>query len=594
MGDKMINNLFADLIPQPKETSGAQGGVSNPFSDPVLRNSQVVAKTSNVTNDQSPDLTDASFKKGPSTGGIEPNYFERMLNGAMKPIGGAEQLIARGVKYLDPSGITTPALAEVSDQWAKAADARARDVSAYGEDLTRYAGVNPQTHTDWYNLAGQGLSPANFMAGGGAVKAARSLPVIGETIAGSNILKGAVGGGAMSATEPVTSGDYASEKEKQIAIGMGSGGVAGGVIGKAGAVIKPRIDAAVQALADEGVRLTPGQIMGGVVKRLEDALQSYPIVGSLIRNSRERSLNDFQVAAANRALEPIGEKVTGKVATGPELVEHVNSKIGAVFNRVLPQTTLAMDNGLAQDVKSIIADASGWLPTQELNQLQNIIRAQVMGKISTSGGQAPGELVQTMTSRLGGLAKDYRTGMGGEDKRMLGEYLSQAKGAVEDAIIRQNPHVAGELKQAKKAWSLYKRVEDAAARQGGEVGQFSPAQLEMAAKKGVTQFTKAKGGAPLQDLATAAKKVLPSKVPDSGTPERTFALGLGGYMAHAAQPSTLAVPAAIAALYNPVGEKVLRAALMSRPKGAQALRDFIDRNSQEAAGRIALYGQGDR
>ena len=535
-----------------------------------------VSKTGTGTG---PALSDASFKSDPSKGMIiDPAHLDRFLNGIYKGYSGVDQFLGHAW----------------GGDWAKGADARAQEIERQGNELSKHAGLTPD-RTDWWNVAGNVLSPINFAGGEGLVAGARALPLVGRAVEGSNILKGALQGTGIAAAQPVTGdGDYASQKASQLATGAVTGGVAAPVMGAVGSAVKPVFADAVQTLLNEGVRLTPGQIMGGGAKRIEDIAQSFPLVGQWVRDARATAMEDFNTAAANRALAPIGEKVPETVGVGHGLAEHVEDRIGAAYNRVLPNVSLSIDRGLMQDLGRITQAAQAGLPDAQQDQLQRVLRTQITGKLAQAGGTAPGNIVQSITSELGSEMKGYLGDMS-FDNRKLGRALADVRTAVSSALERQNPQYAQQLRTANEAWEQFSKVRAAAAHPAAIQGQFTPNQLQRAAMKGEAIGTKAKGQAVMQDLAEAGKQVLPSKVADSGTPERAALMGIAthGLGYGLLGPGSLVPGAALAALYNPIGQRIARAALTARPAGAQALRNILQQYAPATAGRLPLLN-GDK
>jgi hypothetical protein len=555
-----------------------------PWADFAQPNTTTVEKTS---DNAGPALSSSSFKKAPSPGmAIEPHRLDRFLNGIYQSYAGAEQLAAHGAAWAMP---------ETAGPWAKGADRRAQTMEDEGRDLARHAGVKDDS-TDWWNVAGQVASPINWAAGEGAVGAARALPWAGRVLEGSgwgaNLAKGTVAGAGIGAAAPVTGDaakDYGDAKLTQTGVGAITGGALAPAANAVGAVISPTVNASARKLLDEGVRLTPGQIVP-MLKRVEDVAQSFPFVGGMVRDARAQAMGDFNVAAANRALAPIGEKVAPGVAPGHDLIEHVEDKISSAYQKVHPNISLSIDPDLAHDLGQVTHAAGQTLGEGQQKQLQNTIKAQISDKLAQNGGIAPGEVVQGITSELGNEIRGYR-GDPSFDSRKLGQALGDVRTAISDALIRQNPGYADELQKANEAWANYVKIRDAAGRAGNVAGQFSPTQLNRAAVKGETAGTNARGQALMQDLAEAGKEILPSKVPDSGTPERAALMGLmthgiGHYGAYSLiGPGALVPAAVIAGLYNPIGQRVMRAALTSRPDISPALRRVLDMYAPSDAGQ---------
>ena len=557
----------------PGQPAQAQASGADDWMTPQPANQTTVAKMDTGVVHAAP----STFRQAPTSAGIEPRHFSRLLNGMMKGYAGVDQLM--GHVY--------------GGEWAAGADERARRIEEEGRDLAAHAGVS-QNRTDWWNMAGEVASPVNWAAGEGAA----ALPLLSRAAKASTIARGAIQGAGMAAAQPVTTpGDYWGNKGEQVATGAVVGGVVAPVLSGLGAVAKPAVSQAVRTLADEGVRVTPGQALGGLWHRIEDTAQSYPFVGQLVRSAREKSVEDFQRAAANKSLREIGETVSPRTAPGPDLINEVEDKISAAYQRIHPNVSLRLDQQLGGDLAGILQRSRAMLPDPEQQQLIRLIDGQVHSKIANAGGTAGGNLVQTMTSEIGRAMKGYSRDPS-YDKRILGGYLADVREALSNAIERQNPQFSEPLQRANAAWRLYAKIRDAASKPFGETGQFGPAQLLRSSVKGETQGAAAKGKAPLQDLAAAGKDVLPSKVPDSGTPERSALLALphiiagGGLHAAGGPFAALAPGALIAALYNPMAQWALRHAILTRPAGAQSVRSALRMAAPRAGGLAAALNAG--
>ncbi len=167
----------------------------------------------------------------------------------------------------------------------------------------------------------------------------------------------------------------------------------------------------------------------------------------------------------------------------------------------------------------------------------------------------------------------------------MGDYISDVHMAFRAALERQNPEYRLPLRAANEAYANYVRVARASSSLGAKDGVFSPAQLGNAVRAGdasLRKMTYGKGGALLQDLSDAAQNVLPSNVPDSGTPERlgtAAVLGGAAYM----EPHAIAATLAGAVPYTSPGMSMLRQWATALP----ALRQSIAAPIRQGAGMLA-------
>ena len=116
----------------------------------------------------------------------------------------------------------------------------------------------------------------------------------------------AISGGAVGALTPVTEGDFAEEKAKQIGIGA-IGGVAGEkVIGAAGKVLAPAGES-IKKMRELGVKGTLGQKLGGMFKSVEEFAKFIPLVGGAIDERQAGQILNFNKGIIGNTLKNIDE-----------------------------------------------------------------------------------------------------------------------------------------------------------------------------------------------------------------------------------------------------------------------------------------------
>ena len=405
---------------------------------------------------------------------------------------------------------------------------------------------------DMYRLAGNVVSPANLAVAFRGMQLAKPVetalskfvsPVAAKT-AGASV-GGAAGASAQSMLMPVTEGDYNTEKAKQMAVGAAVGGALPYV-----AKLVPHRTAEASKLIDEGVSVPIGQQLGGVYKRLEDRLQSWPVLGDAIRNSRIKSIEDFNEATWNKVLAPIGVRLP-KGKSGRDAVAWVQGKIGQKYDKILPNLSLKNDAQMSSEMANLRQMVST-LPPEKASQFDKIIDYYITSRATPQGNMSG----VSYKDAFSGIKSDIRAMSGSQDiwDRKLADALREVQDIYASALERQNVMYGPALKRIHLAQAMEYRPERAAASLGAEGGVFSPAQLTNATKaldysKGKRSF--AKGEALMQDWAEAGKNTLSQVIPDSGTAERVagWGAGIGG----AAYGGTMAgIPhlAEIAALYG--------------------------------------------
>lgn len=445
---------------------------------------------------------------------------------------------------------------------------------------------------DWFRIAGNVASPANLAI---AARAPQAASIVGRVATGIGQ------GAAQGALAPVvTDGDFATEKAKQVGIGAATGGIIPALTGSAARVIKPITSKAVELLAEKGVSMTPGQILGGWAGRIEEGMTSWPIIGDAIKGAQRRGIVTFNNAAVNDALKPIGDKLP-KGVEGPEALTYARTKLGDAYDNLLPKLKGDMSTKIGGGVTfsdqldniKKLGLASVELSPQQKKILQSTIDGDIKAKF-TKAGIASGDTIKDMQSVLRQKAEKYQISNDPGDRTLAGAF-KELGSSVRKMVDEANPQYKDELSNINSGYALFKRAQRAGSTVGTKDGFFTPSQYNNAVK--ALDKTKDKRAfsevdAPGSELAKAGKSVLSQTVPDSGTPLRALlgATALGGGAAGLGVPAAYAAGSLVApAMYSNLGTKVMQKALMSRPQGAQALADFV-RNSNRAvtAGTVPL------
>lgn len=326
-----------------------------------------------------------------------------------------------------------------------------------------------------------------------------------------------------------------------------------------------------QLLRDEGVQLTPGQERGGFVKRMEDAATSVPVLGDAIKSAQRRGVEQYTRAAINRALRPIGERLPDNL-TGNKAIDYAYGKLGDRYDDLLPNLKGSLDFKAAPNALPKTAGQQAPLslreeldnlrqlgqnlPEPQRGQLGRIIDKEIIDRF-TPQGMAAGETLKDIESKLGGMKKYFRKSEN-YDVRNLGDAVDEMQAALRRMTERVNPMYQGELQKINEGYANFKITQRAASNVGAAEGAFTPAQHHRAVR--AQDFSKdkarfAEGNALQQDLSTAGKKVLPSTVPDSGTPLRA---ALMYSLANPLKAGALAVPVGAASMaYTPMGMRAI-------------------------------------
>lgn len=451
---------------------------------------------------------------------------ERIQRGAARglrdPIDAGAQLVTRLLESVAPAG-------SKFESFARGERERVEQINKVAEQAYRQ-GPTSEAGRIGGNIAA--LAPLAAIAPGG--------PVVGSMVSG----------GLAGTMQPVDPGqDFWKEKAKQAAVGTATGLGAGATVKALGRVISPQPAAGAKELIEAGVSPTPGQVMGGVWRRIEEGAKSIPLLGDAIRAGEKRAVEQFNRTAINKALEPIGQTLPKNMPVGRQAVDHAKEVIGQAYDDLLPKLTAKVDQQFIGDVSNLMGLArSGGLPDNMVKQLGDVLEFHFK-KISPNG-TLTGQTLKEIESDLGRLAAKYgRSQVGSE--QLLGDAFKEAQRLLRGWVERSNPQYADQLSKINTAYSRYLRVENAAGRLGSQEGVFSGAGLSAAVKSLDPSLRKgayARGKATMQDFAEAGKNVLGAKVPDSGTAFRLAnMLGLGalggGFAVHPALPFAMGAAA---------------------------------------------------
>lgn len=393
---------------------------------------------------------------------------------------------------------------------------------------------------------------------------------IAEKLAHRPVAQAVAGGTSGAASQEAA--EHGAGPIGQTVAGM-AGAAAPAVIGKTlGAAIAPKISAKAQELLDAGIQLTPGQIAGTIPKRAEEAAKSIPVSGSMIRAAEGRTLDSFNQATANKALEPIGITVP-KDATGNDIVRFGQQQLSSAYNNLLSQMSFRSDQRFQSDV-SRLQSMIRTLPDERQTQFQRIY-GSLAQRIAPTGTML-GENLKIAQSELKTLSTMYKKSpLAGEQQ--LGHAIDALEDSVNEALRRQNPAQAKELDSIDASYAMFVRLERAASAAPTQAGRFTPGQLLGAIKAEEPSIRKrgfARGDGLLQKWGQTAYDVIGNRMPDSGTPERMMwdiggAAGLG-----LVDPKLLGAMAATSVPYTKAGQAAVTS-YMTPGTSRQALRTMI-------------------
>lgn len=304
------------------------------------------------------------------------------------------------------------------------------------------------------------------------------------------------------------------------------GSIAGrGITQAAGRILSPVGDKAVDLLRSKGVPVTPGQALGPTAARVEEKLQSLPVVGDLIRNARGKAEQGFNTAVLNDALKPLGVQLPENV-TGKEAMAFAQNAFNDAYTKARSGMKIVADEELANALSDLSSRAAGGEFSEETaRRLASLYEAQVGRRLSK--GVVSGDDYKKMHSVLGKqLDRARRT-----EDHDLADGISEMQAILDTAAAKSSPpEFVQAMQKADEGYAQFVRAENAAKMRGGDTGKFSASQFDSAVQRGdssVRSKAYLRGDALGQDMAEAGKGILRDQVPNSGTFDR-MAMGAAG------------------------------------------------------------------
>jgi hypothetical protein len=469
-----------------------------------------------------------------------------------------------------------------------AAQMAARTTGVGVEDVER---VNREALADYQQRFAPETRPATSALARGAGQALATAPVLPARLlaaasSAAPIVGGAAGGAATGALggalTPVydDKGDFWKEKREQVGEGAAAGGAFGAAGGTLGRVLGPKAGSDIQQLAAEKVRMTPGQLAGGIGKSIEDRLAGFPIIGDMISKRRFEGVQDFNRAIYSRAVAPFGDEgaaVVKQADVGHAGIAKVGDFLSSKYEAALAKSGPAKAEEFVDNAMSLL----DMVPSAKKADFEAAIDRVVFKKITPAGTITP-SVAKAADSELGRLANQYR-GSADAEQREFALALREAQSELRELFAKYNPETAQTIRAADQGWATLVQMERAGGMAGARDGIFTPAQLLNAIKRGETSIRKrgyARGESLNQEFAETAQRTLPSKVPDSGTAGRALTallLGEAGGSA-AGLPGAVTSLAAPSLMYAPGMTSLATLAATRRPEAArdlgQALKQF--------------------
>lgn len=380
------------------------------------------------------------------------------------------------------------------------------------------------------------------------------------------ILQGALSGGLSGLLDPVEkAGDYWIEKAKQAGIGTAAGAAFGRLGRLIGSPTQKGVQPAAKKLLDAGVPLTPGQMIGGMAKGIEEKATAVPLTGYMVQSAFNRATEGWNIATINKALANIGAQLPKDIPAGHKAVKAAQQKISSTYDQVLSRMSLAADKQLQSGILDVIDQAkNGAVSASHLGELQRYFDQRIKTVFQKAGGVLNGNQAKAFESDLRAEEAAWRRAVSFDPRNKdYADAISSIHQIVDDALSRQNPNFASAKNATDKAYAMMYRINQAAGNRRAGRGVFTPSDLLGAIKSQDTTVKKnafAAGDGFMQDWAEDADDVIGNHTPDSGTTGRMLAAHAFGAGAGLARPDLLVAAAAGSLPYTKLGGAAVRTA----------------------------------
>lgn len=508
------------------------------------------------------------------SGPDETTFAERLGMGAADPIHGTAQAIAH----------LNPALSQPQNvpEWARrmGQSVGANPPGAYTPQAVDAA--TAQREQEYQARRGENAGSFDGVRTVGNV--VTTLPLTAAMPAGSTVPRaaawGAFGGATTGAVQPVTEGDFATEKGKQVAVGAGLGAPLGAV----GRAVSPNVSPEVQMMKDAGVKtLTPGQAGGPAARWVENKAAQLPFIGDMVAKAQQRGIDAANVATLNRGLREMGEEMPKGVKAGNEAVDWALDAIETgyqkAYSSLAPVKPQPAFGAAIREIKDSVPDEGRPAFQKFLNDN--------FGPLANLK-EIPGETLGALREKFRKEAMPYLRSQSVAEQK-IGQAYQRVSDEIFEAARNSSPEAKARFDALGQAYAKITRASDAAAKDTAR-GVFSPAQYAQTVKAGSGNRAASRGDALEQDWSQAMLKVFGPSAARGPHPVANV-IGMGGApfaLPYLTEPLTLSAGATAAALYSPLGQRAATWMQTGRQSAmAKAYADALARGLPIVGGGLA-------
>lgn len=343
-------------------------------------------------------------------------------------------------------------------------------------------------------------------------------------------------------------------------------------------------NASVRALAARGVPLTIGDIagQGGAfgrgVSRVQNVLESVPALGDAIRGRRADANRAFNRSVFEDALKPIGGSTNGIV--GSEGVDIARNAVSDAYSSALDTVKVTADQPFVRAMNGVLRVANRMPP-----DLKTHFDSFIANRVSQfmANGQLSGRAFQALRQEI---RQDINAASGQLGEGAYRNALKRTEAVLSGLVRRHSPQTRQALRAADQAFRGSRIVEGGVNRaiNNDAPGVFTPAQLGMEARQNANRYggNAATTARPFYQLQRDAQTVLPSRLPNSGTADRSWvlqtfpAIAAGtAYQLGFLDPKTAALFAGLGIPYTRTGQRAFQKLLVSRPDRVRQIGEAI-------------------
>jgi hypothetical protein len=487
------------------------------------------------------------------------------------------ELNAEGLRVAPPSmSAPRPLMQEMNDAGGVVLKGVKRFLGNTGRGLSNIMMENPDLPPGYAEKRRPELAQEQAAADAEYNPVAEAYPA--ASLVGENILPAAMpSGSALKAalSAAAVAGSQYKPDVKEQGLNALTSGASAGILTKA---LAPRLsvgeDAKILQKAGLGKELTPGMmadqktLSGRVLKRTEDALESFPLIGSQVAGLRGDATNALNINRIDNALAPIGKQLPADIPAGAQAFDEGYKAIENTYNEAVDNLVFDIK---PTSLKTIRATGSGNLAPTYKQKFTSTVD-DLLHPLKTRGGKTiTGPEYQQIKSRLTDKIKKYENSTDPADGDVA-EQLKKVRQNLDDHLTTANPRSQtgdpvdvqarfDKIKEADRAFAKMSVLRDAG--QSSAASEiFTAPELMRAVRKNTDKKDFVRGQGFDQEVARAAANAIPSKTPNSGTTDRALVAGAlagtAGVPFLVGNPLGLLLPGALLAGGTKLGQKAVK------------------------------------